>query len=362
MEDWGRSPGISQGGSHKDVHRLDHAALAERVEDVMKVLVVDGDAAYRTALETTILGLGHECLTASEGRAGWELLKHFRFDVLIADCELPLLDGVHLCQRVRTELESGHLYVILATAPGSWEQARESMLAGADDYLVKPIQEDSLALRLIGAERLIGLHRSIEGANQELRTLARRDALTGLGNRRCLTEDLTVMSDRMRRYGHRFSVALFDIDNFRAFNEMYGHEQGDAALKAISIVLDATSRAGDTCYRYGGEEFLCVYPEQSPERAHIVVQRLRARVALLGIPHRRGAAGGVITVSAGIAEMSAETMTAQHAIQAADMALYQAKKLGRDRTELAVPSPRLPVSAAAMRPAEDVAVSVVLPR
>jgi diguanylate cyclase (GGDEF)-like protein len=344
------------------MHRLDHAAPRKRVEDVMKVLVVDGDAAYRTGLETMISGLGHECMTASEGRSGWELLKQFRFDVLIADWALPLLDGVHLCQRVRTEPESGHLYVILATALGSWEQARESMLAGADDYLVKPMQEDSLALRLIRADRLMGLHRSLEGANQELRTLARRDALTGLGNRRCLTEDLTEMRDRMRRYGHRFSVALFDIDNFRAFNELYGHEQGDAALKAIATVLDATSRAGDTCYRYGGEEFLCVYPEQSPERAHIVVQRLRARVSLLAIPHLRSAVGGVVTVSAGIAEMSAETMTAQHAIQAADMALYQAKKLGRDRTELAVPSARLPVSAGAMRTGEDVAVSVVLPR
>jgi diguanylate cyclase (GGDEF)-like protein len=206
------------------------------------------------------------------------------------------------------------------------------------------------------------LHRNLEGANQELRTLARRDPLTGLGNRRCLNEDLAVMSDRIRRYGHRFSVALLDIDHFRSFNEIYGHELGDGALKAVATVLDATSRAGDTCYRYGGEEFLCVYPEQSPDRAHTVVQRLRARVALLGIPHQGGVAGCVLTLSAGIAEMSAETMTAQHAIQAADMALYQAKKLGRNRTELAIPLPHHPLSASLNRSTADVTGSVVLPQ
>ncbi len=307
----------------------------------MKVLVVDDDTVCRVSLEAMVRTLGHDCATAVDGREAWELLQTQQTDVLITDRDMPYLDGVQLCELLRAELSTRHVYIIVATGFGSLTEAREGMLAGADDYLVKPIALDALRLRMIAAERVITLHRTLEHTNQELRVVARRDALTGLGNRRALTEELAVMANRMSRYQHRFTMALLDIDNFKAFNDRYGHQMGDEALTSVAKVLQSMLRAGDTCYRYGGEEFLCVYPEQSAASARIAVERLRGCVADLAIPHAGGVAGGVLTLSAGIAEMGPNGPDAQQTVRAADTALYAAKRLGRNRVELADLPPRL---------------------
>lgn len=302
----------------------------------MRVLVVDDDVVCRTAVKAMVQTLGFDCVTAADGRAAWHLMQREPIDVLVTDREMPYLDGVELCQLVRAEL-STHVYVILATQFGSVDQAREGMLAGADDYLVKPTRLDDLRLRLIAAERVNVLHRALEHTNQELRTVARRDALTGLGNRRCLAEDLLGMGARAKRYGRGFSIALLDIDYFKAFNDEYGHQQGDEALKSVAQVIRDTIRTGDSCYRYGGEEFLCIYPEQSVQGAAIVVERIRVNVAALGIAHVGGVAGCSVTLSAGIAELSPANPDAQGVVRAADTALYAAKHLGRNRVEFEAP-------------------------
>ena len=302
----------------------------------MRVLVVDDDLVCRLTVEAMVNTLGHDCLTASDGRAAWDLMQAESIDVLVTDWEMPYLSGIELCHRVRSELTS-HVYVILATQFASLEQAREGMLAGADDYLIKPTRLDDLQLRLIAAERVNDLHRALEHTNQELRAVARRDPLTGLGNRRCLAEDLRVMGARAARYGQEFSIALLDIDYFKAFNDEYGHQQGDEALRAVADVMRSTVRSGDSCYRYGGEEFLCIFPEQDVHSASVVVERIRNGVAALQIPHSRGLPEHPVTLSAGIAQLSGPDPDPQRVVRAADTALYESKRLGRNRVELQIP-------------------------
>ncbi len=299
----------------------------------MKVLVVDDDVVCRLAVQAMVRTLGYECVTANDGRAAWDLLNREPIDILVTDWEMPYLSGVELCQKVRAEL-TRHVYVIVATQFGSLDRARVGMLAGADDYLTKPTGMDEMQLRLIAAERVIRLHRTLEQATQDLRSVARRDPLTGLGNRRCLAEDLLVMGSRAQRYGQAFSIALFDIDYFKAFNDRYGHQQGDEALAAVADVITRTNRVSDTSYRYGGEEFLCLYPEQSAEAASRVVERIRANVAALNIPHEGGLPGYPLTLSAGIADLSLASPDAQFVVRMADTALYEAKRLGRNRVEV----------------------------
>lgn len=313
----------------------------------MKVLVVDDDRVSQMCVEVVVAGLGHECLSASDGREAWELLKQTAVDVLITDREMPYLDGIQLVDLVRNRPGAAHVYVILATGLGSGQQAREGMLAGADDYLVKPIRPDDLQLRMIAAERTITLHRALERSHQELRTLSRRDAQTGLGNRRCLTEDLAVMADRVKRYGHRFSIALLDVDHFKAYNDAHGHLGGDEALRKVADVIRHSSRIGDTSYRYGGEEFLCLYPEQSADGALAGVERIRSGVAELALPHPDSSCCDVLTLSAGIAEVTTTPLDPAVFIQAADIALYEAKKRGRNRVEVA---PRVALGRAASNP------------
>ncbi len=300
----------------------------------MRVLVVDDDPVCRLLLDAMVRSFGHECLVAADGSQAWQLLHGEPVDVLVADRDMPGLDGLRLCRMVRSELISRHVYVILATSFGSVDQAREGMLAGADDYLVKPTLPSDLELRLIAAERVTALHRRTREAHEELRTLARRDPLTGLGNRRLLAEDLVVVADQMRRYGRRCAVAMLDIDRFKTYNDEFGHQRGDEVLRSVARVVLALSRVGDMYYRYGGEEFLCLYPEQSTAGALAAVERLRAGVARLALPGPSAAAGGIVTLSAGVAEIDPGDADPHRAITAADRAMYEAKRLGRNRVEV----------------------------
>jgi diguanylate cyclase (GGDEF)-like protein len=299
----------------------------------MRVLAVDDDPVCRLTLDAMLRSLGHECLTAPDGEQGWELLQTEDIDVLVADRDMPFMDGVRLCELVRSDLAGHHVYVILATGFGSADEAREGMRAGADDYLVKPTRREDLELRLIAAERVTHLHRESRRTHDELRTLTRRDPLTGLGNRRSLEEDLVAVADRMRRYGHRCSVAMLDIDHFKAYNDEYGHQRGDEVLQSVARALLALSRVGDMYYRYGGEEFLCLYPEQTAAGALVAVERLRVSIGELAFPHGAALDGRFLTLSAGIAEVDADFPDPHAAVGAADRAMYEAKRLGRNRVE-----------------------------
>jgi diguanylate cyclase (GGDEF)-like protein len=252
---------------------------------------------------------------------------------------MPDLDGLELCRLIREELDAGYTYVVLASGLDEPAQAREGMLAGADDYLFKPLNRDELQLRLIAAERVSALHRRLEGLYVELRTAARRDPLTGLSNRLQLQEDLAALADRVTRYGHRYSVALIDVDHFKAYNDLYGHPAGDAALRTVGEVLTSTSRLGDSCYRYGGEEFLCIFPEQSVETALAALNRTRVAILARAVPHRGNADHGVLTVSAGVAALTPDLPDAAAVLQRADEALYRAKGQGRNTVVSAEPAP-----------------------
>jgi diguanylate cyclase (GGDEF)-like protein/PAS domain S-box-containing protein len=175
-------------------------------------------------------------------------------------------------------------------------------------------------------------------ARDELTAIARMDSLTGLGNRRALKEDLDLLEARVTRYGHRYCIALFDVDHFKSYNDTYGHQEGDEALRVVATQLKEQARGGDALYRYGGEEFLCVFPEQSLTSGTKAVQRMRASIEALAIPHA-GVLIGVLTISAGLAMIDPSRIrSAAEVLKEADDALYRAKLLGRNRVEQATPS------------------------
>lgn len=301
----------------------------------MKVLAVDDALVWRMALQAMVTSLGHECLVAANGREAWQILRAGGIEVLISDRNMPDMDGAQLCSLVRAQA-STYVYVILATGLDDPLQVQEGMLAGADDYLVKPVRLEDLRHRLIAAERVSTLHRRLEGLNMELRAVARKDPLTGLGNRRSLHEDLDTLSARVRGYGHRYALAMYDIDGFADFNDRYGRPAGDQALQRFAQILaSACEPTGDNAYRYGGEEFLVVYTEQSTEGAVSAATRVRAALATRAIVHAGSAAGGLLTVSVGIAEMTTDQADPADAMRQVDAALYHAQSVGRNCIEVA---------------------------
>jgi diguanylate cyclase (GGDEF)-like protein/PAS domain S-box-containing protein len=201
---------------------------------------------------------------------------------------------------------------------------------------MSPIRDQ--AGRIVGAAaftRDITDRRRIESELERLNTAlveqARRDPLTGLGNRLRLEEDLATYDARRVRYGHSYCVLLCDLDRFKALNDRQGHQAGDAVLCAVADTLTRESRTSDAVYRYGGEELLVLLAEQTLEGALIVCERMREAVHALGLAHADSEAG-VVTISIGAAVCPQAGQTdPTDAIRRADRALYAAKAQGRNR-------------------------------
>jgi diguanylate cyclase (GGDEF)-like protein len=304
----------------------------------MKILVAEDDPTSRLIAQAAVRALGHECRTASDGAEAWSAFQADQPDVVISDWMMPGLTGLQLCANIRAHSPTGYCYFIMVTKQGGLDEILEGMSAGADDYLVKPLDCDDLAARLIAAGRVTALHRQLmqqrtelEVLNHELAEIARRDPLTGLGNRRALHEYLELFEARVARYGHRYCLALLDVDLFKSYNDTFGHQAGDDILQTVAAQLTDHARGGDALYRYGGEEFLCIFPEQSLTTGTIAVERMRESIQGLAIPHP-GNPLGVLTISAGMAVLEAgHTTSASAVLKEADVALYEAKHLGRNR-------------------------------
>lgn len=303
----------------------------------MKILIADDSPTPRLMLQRELEGLGHECLVARDGCEAWELFQGSGVDVVISDWMMPGMDGDEFCRRVRSDPEAPYPYFILHTSLDDLKHVVRGMQAGADDYLVKPFERDQLATRLIAARRITTLYRRLASQQVELERLnamlfedSRHDRLTGLGNRRRLDEDLEQLADRAKRYEHVFSVALFDVDRFKQYNDTAGHAAGDEVLRSVAAALTEQCRSGDGAYRYGGEELLLAFPEQPLENAMVAAERMRAAVEVLGIPHPGLAPPAVVTVSGGVA-CYAPHDTVATLLGRADAALYHAKEAGRNR-------------------------------
>ncbi len=310
----------------------------------MKILIVDDSATPRLILRRELEGLGHECVVAENGNQALELFRTFVPDVIVSDWMMPGMDGDELCRRVRADPSAPYAYFILLTSLDDRASIVKGMEAGADDHLAKSFERDELQTRLIAAERVSALHHRLADQQAELERLngilkadSRRDHLTGLGNRLRQDEDLAMLASRAERYGHGFSVVLFDVDRFKAYNDTAGHQAGDEVLRMVAGALAHQCRSGDTVYRYGGEELLAVLPAQDLEGATIAAERMRREVESLDVPHPGiGPPPGIVTVSGGVACYSPDDGgDAGKLVKRADEMLYRAKNGRRNRIEVA---------------------------
>ncbi|MDQ3327207.1 MAG: diguanylate cyclase [Chloroflexota bacterium] len=305
----------------------------------MRILIAEDDAVSRTILERAVRRLGHQPLVASDGAQAWELFRASGADVVISDRTMPGIDGLELFFFIVSDSTEIYTYFVFLTALGDKEHLLAGMRAGADDYLTKPLNRDELEVGLIAARRMTALHRQLAdhrtallGLNVQLAIQARRDPLTQLGNRLQLWEDLATRTTRAQRYGHSYGIALFDVDHFKRYNDRYGHPAGDEVLRKVAAALAGSCRGGDIAYRYGGEEFLIILPEQSLDSALVAAERVRQTVRGLHIPHAGNGPTGLVTLSGGVAVLGlGEGRTSETVVQEADEALYQAKEFGRDR-------------------------------
>jgi diguanylate cyclase (GGDEF)-like protein len=315
------------------------------------VLVVDDNPAKRLALRAVLAPLGHPIVEAASGGAALRCVMAQDFAVILLDVRMPRMDGFETAALIRTRLRSELTPIIFVTAFGSDEIQNADLYAqGAVDFMFAPVPPAELRAKVsvfvnifIKAESLASQAHEVQTAadqlrrlNGELTALARQDPLTGLGNRRALDQDLDLLEARATRYAHSYCIAVLDVDHFKSYNDTYGHLAGDRVLRTFATQLQNQVRAGDALYRLGGDEFLCVLPEQSLPAGTKAVERMRIAVEGLAIPHV-GNPRGVLTFSAGLAILDPNHIeSAGEVLEAADAALYRAKEIGRNRVEQVV--------------------------
>jgi two-component system cell cycle response regulator len=307
--------------------------------ETLSVLVVDDEPDCRESLELAVRGLGFSCRSARDGVEAWEAYEAKRADVILSDWMMPRMDGLGLCEKVRADAAEGpYTHFIFVTGNADKAHFIRAMRAGADDFLAKPVNLDELQARLEAAGCAVMAQRqrkdrncSLEHENEHLRVAARTESLTDALNCVGLGEDLETLAGRALRYGHRYCAALCDVDEFTAYNDHFGNQPGDEVLRSIAGTIHGELRRGDVFYRYGGQEFLVILPEQAVAEAVLGMDRVRRAVERLSMPQAPTAARPFVTISVGVSEMgTAPTELIDGWLRRTDTALHAAKARGRN--------------------------------
>jgi diguanylate cyclase (GGDEF)-like protein len=300
----------------------------------MKILIAEDDFTSRSILSAILKKWGFDPVVTEDGSAAWDLLqKPDAPGLVLLDWNMPGMDGLEVCRRLRERNPRNPPYVILLTARGEKGDIVQGLEAGANDYVAKPYDSEELQARIRVGQRMLELQSHLMEARDALLHQATHDPLTEILNRRAILERLAQEISRARREEGSLSVGMCDIDQFKNINDAYGHQTGDEALAAFTRCIQNRLRDYDSFGRYGGEEFLVIAPGSLGHSGESLYERLRAGVADAEITTKAGTLS--LTVSIGVARGTGQS-TVDGLLAAADVALYQAKAEGRNRVAYAV--------------------------
>lgn len=296
----------------------------------MKIVLADDDSITRRLLETWLQRWGYVVESFADGHAAWASLEHSTDPTLvIVDWMMPGLDGPEICRRLRVQAREPYVYVVMITGRGDRQDIVKGLKAGADDFMVKPVDKDELRARVNVGERIVRLHTELVAARQAMVELATIDSLTRLANRATILDALAKEINRSSRERAPVSVCVADLDHFKRINDTHGHAAGDVVLREAGLRLKASLRSYQTVGRLGGEEFLMVLPGCDSTTAQMVIDR--ARASLSEKPIVADDALIQLTCSFGLTTLPpGERTDPLSLVQAADRALYDAKARGRD--------------------------------
>ena len=304
------------------------------------ILIVDPSAKNRTLISECLAPLPDvQTVVAADGAQALQQFCQCKPSLVLMDIALHDTDGLSLAKSMRSwerSAEQGGVtpwtpIVFLSTVMDE-DILAEGIMAGGDDFLYKPVSEVVLLAKVRAMLRIVSMQKEVHEAHRQIKALSLLDGLTNIPNRRHFDETLSAEWKRCSRLGSPLSIILGDVDFFKQFNDIYGHQAGDECLKAVAGALnESLFRVEDIVARYGGEEFAAILPGTDADGAHAVAERMRNSARELCIPHSKGV-GGLISCSFGIASMvpSCET-PAPHLVQAADESLYAAKRNGRNQ-------------------------------
>ncbi|MDD5329700.1 MAG: diguanylate cyclase [Sulfuricella sp.] len=303
------------------IDKLD-ALTTRRPPEAYRVLVVD-DSISLGAFHAHILECaGMETQTIDNPMRALDKMTEFRPDLVLMDVYMPECSGLELAAVIRQQEEFVGIPIVFLSVEDDLDRQLFAMKLGGDDFLHKPIQP----------EHLVSSVTSRVERSRALRSLMVRDSLTGLLNHTTIMEQLEIQVGRSQRLGGSLSFAMLDIDHFKMVNDAYGHPVGDRVLKSLSRLLRQRLRETDFIGRYGGEEFAVILNDTDGPAAVKVLDQIRDDFSRLRYLAESGEFS--VTLSCGVAAFPLYA-DAGKLNDAADKALYEAKRAGRNRLVLA---------------------------
>ncbi len=291
-----------------------------------KVLVVDDSRLNRRLLSEILEEAGFDSDEAGNGQEALDRARSDTPDLILMDIMMPGMDGFEACGLMKEDPVLHEIPVIMVTAKTEGADIKRALDLGAFDYIRKPIDEDEVIARVQSALRY-------RRQQELLREMATKDSLTGLYNHRMIMELFEKALSRQERAGQGIAFVMTDVDHFKAINDTYGHQAGDAVLRQLAKVLVESVRDGDLVGRYGGEEFAIVLSDLSRDDTTGLCERIRAAVEEREFQTDRGTVRATLSVGACWMVPARDSGTRPF-ITKADEALYRAKDLGRNRVEL----------------------------
>jgi diguanylate cyclase (GGDEF)-like protein len=308
-----------------------------------RILVVEDDPTSAKLLITLLQRAGHQVAHAAEGTQALRLAMQSLPQVVIADRQMPGMDGLTLCKNLRAFEAGRRIYFISVTAEENEDKIVEAFDAGCDDYVVKPFKPKLLLARVRAGMRVVRLQERVDAdkstmqqqvaelgkKERRLQQAAITDVLTNLPNRRYAMEALKAGWELSQREDAPLSAIMVDIDKFKRVNDTVGHDIGDLVLKETAKVLSTAVEPPNSVCRLGGEEFVVILPGSNGDRAKEVAEQLR--IAIEFHPIKGGTFDGRVTASLGVATRRADVANFEQLLKIADEGLYRAKEGGRNQ-------------------------------
>jgi diguanylate cyclase (GGDEF)-like protein len=288
-----------------------------------KILIID-DEKHNIDVLNEILSPMYEVLISKDGFNGIKMAKEFVPELILLDIIMPDMTGFEVIQTLKGFDITRRIPVIFITGLDSYKDEEKGLLLGAADYITKPFRNAIVKARVKTQLQVVEYIRAIE-------RLGMMDALTDLPNRRGFDKQLQSEWGRAKREKTPISIMAIDIDNFKNFNDTYGHAQGDVVLQYVAKAFKNTlKRPADFAARWGGEEFVIILPNTDMEGALVIGEHVRSAIETLEIPYSDGSLS--VTVSIGLnCEVPPRYSYPAEFFGKADKALYTAKEQGRNR-------------------------------
>jgi len=289
------------------------------MNDKPKILIVDDNPGSIDFLMETLNA--YDVSVVIDGRSALEMIEEEKPDLILLDINMPGIDGFKTCSLIKSNQSTMDIPVVFLTGKTDTESVIRAFDVGGVDYITKPYRPKEVLVRI---QTQIKLKKAME----ELEKIAREDPMTGIANRRRFFEVANPLFDDAKKQGVSFYLFVFDLDNFKAINDTYGHDVGDEVIKAFVAAVQAHLDKNDCFARVGGDEFILVLYGMKKEEAIAKIDRIRKTVSKTRVSKMQIS----FAVSIGAAKLKPDDISIDAVFKRADNGLYKAKRISREST------------------------------